>query len=87
MEDLLQERLARVRERIRNAAQACRRPQDAVRLIAVSKTMPAEIVQQAIEAGVTDLGENYIQEAKDKINSLARFSANWHFMVADTGQQ
>ena len=80
MEDILKERLARVEERIRNAAQACRRPTDAVRLIAVSKTMPAEIVQQAIEAGVTDLGENYIQEAKDKINSLARFSANWHFI-------
>jgi len=80
MEDVLHERLARVEERIRNAAQACRRPANAVRLIAVSKTMPAEIVQQAIEAGVTDLGENYIQEARDKINSLARFSANWHFI-------
>ena len=80
MEDVLQERLARVEERIRNAAQACRRPTDAVRLIAVSKTMPAEIVQQAIEAGVSDLGENYIQEAREKIDSLARFPVNWHFI-------
>jgi hypothetical protein len=80
MEDALQDRLARIKERIENAAQACGRPTDAVRLIAVSKTMPAEIVQQAIEAGVTDLGENYIQEARDKINSLARFPANWHFI-------
>ena len=80
MEDVLQERLARVKERIRNAAQACRRPANAVRLVAVSKTMTVGIVQQAIEAGVTDLGENYIQEARDKINSLARFRANWHFI-------
>ena len=80
MEDVLQERLARVEERIRNAAQACRRPADAVRLIAVSKTIPAEIVQQAIEAGVSDLGENYIQEAREKIDSLARFPVNWHFI-------
>ena len=80
MEDVLQERLARVEERIRNAAQACRRPTDAVRLIAVSKTIPAEIVQQAIEAGVSDLGENYIQEAREKIDSLARFPVNWHFI-------
>jgi pyridoxal phosphate enzyme (YggS family) len=80
MEEVLQDRLARVRERIRNAAQACHRPADAVRLIAVSKTMPAETVRQAIEAGVTDLGENYIQEARDKIISLARFPVNWHFI-------
>ena len=80
MEDILKERLARVEERIRNAAQACRRPADDVRLIAVSKTIPAEIVQQAIEAGVSDLGENYIQEAREKIDSLARFPVNWHFI-------
>ncbi|UCD83170.1 MAG: YggS family pyridoxal phosphate-dependent enzyme [Desulfobacterales bacterium] len=69
-----------VKERMRRAAEACRRPVESVRLIAVSKTMPAEVVREAIEAGVTDLGENYIQEAKDKINSLARFSVNWHFI-------
>ena len=80
MEDALQDRLARIKERIENAAQACGRPTDAVRLIAVSKTMPAEIVQQAIEAGVSDLGENYIQEAREKIDSLARFPVNWHFI-------
>ena len=42
--------------------------------------MPAEVVQEAIEAGVTDLGENYIQEARDKINRLARAPVNWHFI-------
>lgn len=42
--------------------------------------MPAEVVRQAIEAGVTDLGENYIQEAREKINSLSAYPVNWHFI-------
>ena len=53
---------------------------ETIRLVAVSKTMPAEVVRQAIEAGVTDLGENYIQEAREKIDSLATYSVNWHFI-------
>jgi len=42
--------------------------------------MSAEVVKEAIEAGVTDLGENYIQEAKDKINTLAAYPVTWHFI-------
>ena len=76
----MQDRLKRVRERIQKAALDCNRSADSIHLIAVSKTMPAEVVQEAIEAGVTDLGENYIQEARDKINRLARAPVNWHFI-------
>jgi len=42
--------------------------------------MPAEVVKAAIEAGVTDLGENYIQEARDKISALANSDVNWHYI-------
>ena len=76
----MKDRLERVKERIRQAAEANRRPVETIRLIAVSKTMPARVVQQAIEAGVNDLGENYIQEARDKIHSLTKFPVNWHFI-------
>jgi PLP dependent protein len=76
----LKDRLERVKERIRIAAEACRRPLEDIRLVAVSKTMPAEVVREAIEAGVTDLGENYIQEAREKIQSLAKYPVNWHFI-------
>ncbi len=69
-----------VNERIKKAADACQRPLAAIRLVAVSKTMPAAVVKEALEAGVTDLGENYIQEAKDKINELATYPATWHFI-------
>ena len=51
-----------------------------IHLVAVSKTMPAEVVQDAIEAGISDLGENYIQEAKEKINALAAYPVTWHFI-------
>ena len=63
----LQNRLANVNERIRQAAESCHRAPTSIRLVAVSKTISAEVVGAAIEAGVTDLGENYIQEARDKV--------------------
>ena len=66
--------------RIKKAADACNRPLDSIHLIAVSKTMPAEVVKEAIEAGVTDLGENYIQEARDKVITLATSDVNWHYI-------
>jgi len=53
---------------------------ESIRLVAVSKTVPAEVVKEAIEAGVADLGENYIQEAREKINILAMYPATWHFI-------
>ncbi len=80
MNDDLKNRLERVKERIKETADACKRPVASIRLVAVSKTMPAEVVGEAIEAGVTHLGENYIQEAKEKINTLATYPATWHFI-------
>ena len=80
MDPDLKNRLAQVKERIKKAAEACQRPPDAVRLVAVSKTKPADLVREAVEAGATDLGENYIQEARSKINALAACPVNWHFI-------
>jgi pyridoxal phosphate enzyme (YggS family) len=76
----LQNRLANVKERIRQAAESSNRAATSIRLVAVSKTISAEVVGAAIEAGVTDLGENYIQEARDKINTLITSPVNWHFI-------
>jgi len=72
--------LERVKARIKATAKACNRPVASIRLVAVSKTMPAEVIREAIEAGVTDLGENYIQEAKEKVHALATYPATWHFI-------
>lgn len=76
----MKDRLQRIHERIKRAADGCNRSSDSIKLIAVSKTKPAEVVREAIDAGVTDLGENYIQEAREKVNTLATAGVNWHFI-------
>jgi pyridoxal phosphate enzyme (YggS family) len=78
--DSIKDRLEKVNNRIQRAAEGCHRDPEAIRLVAVSKTVPASKVQEAIEAGVTTLGENYVQEARGKINSLISFPVSWHFI-------
>jgi len=74
--------LARVRERIARAAERASRSPDDVRLIAVSKTFPADVVTEAIRAGVTDLGENRVQEGAAKIPAVAAAGLHptWHLI-------
>jgi pyridoxal phosphate enzyme (YggS family) len=73
-------RLQDVRNRIQTAARACGRDPETIRLVAVSKTVPVNRVRQAIDAGVTILGENYVQEARTKFNDLATYPVSWHFI-------
>jgi pyridoxal phosphate enzyme (YggS family) len=76
---LIAENLKTVKDRIAQAAlRAGRNPQD-VQLVAVSKTVSAESIQQAIEAGVTIVGENYVQEARKKIGELGK-AVRWDFI-------
>lgn len=51
-----------------------------VKLLAVSKRHPVESIIAANEAGINDFGENYLQEALDKIQQLSSKSMNWHFI-------
>ena len=76
----LKDRLQQIHQRIDQAATRCKRSAGSIRLISVSKTMPADVVKEAIAAGVTDLGENYIQEAREKVNVLATSEVSWHFI-------
>ena len=77
--DEIRERVAAVRRRIEGAAQRSGRPVSAVTLVAVSKTMPVEAIREAVAAGATILGENRVQEARDKIEALAGAAA-WHLI-------
>jgi pyridoxal phosphate enzyme (YggS family) len=61
------------------ALKSNRRPEE-ITLVAVSKTHPAEIIREAIAAGVTDLGENRVQEAESKIPEVGRRAARWHLI-------
>ena len=70
--------LQTVHQRIRAACAAAGRPEGAVRLLAVSKTFPAEDVRQAHAAGQKAFGENYIQEGVDKIAALRDLPLEWH---------
>jgi PLP dependent protein len=72
----------RVRDRISKAALAAGRDPTSVTLIAVSKAQSAESIRSAATAGVTDFGENYLQEAIAKLDALAELRVRWHFIGA-----
>jgi PLP dependent protein len=78
--EVLKKRLSNVKERIKKAAINCGRDPDTIRLVAVSKTIPEDMVREAIKAGAYILGENYIQEAGNKINALSAYPVSWHFI-------
>ena len=71
--------LADVRRRIEAAAARAGRPAGAVILVGVSKTMPAARLREAIDAGLRDLGENKVQEARDKAPIVGP-GARWHLV-------
>jgi PLP dependent protein len=75
----IRERLKRVRDRIEVAAVRSGRSASAVTLVAVSKTMPAVVVREAVAAGVRILGENRVQEAREKI-ALVPGVTEWHLI-------
>jgi hypothetical protein len=71
-----------VRSRIRRAAEAAGRNPAAITLVAVTKAQTAETIRLAATAGVTDFGENYLQEASAKMDRLADLALRWHFIGA-----
>lgn len=78
------EALKRVREKVNRAAVQAGRSSDNIKLVAVSKTVALEIICEAVRAGVSILGENRVQEAKDKISKfrelLPEGKVEWHFI-------
>jgi len=75
----VRENFLRVMERIEKAACRVGREPNEIKLVAVSKTVETDRIKEAIEAGVTILGENYVQEAQKKIEEIGRPVA-WHFI-------
>ena len=72
--------LQAVRHAIRQAAQTAQRNAADITLLAVSKTFPASAVREAYAAGQRKFGENYVQEALDKISDLRELQIEWHFI-------
>jgi PLP dependent protein len=77
---LIAANLVAIEERIRAACRRVGRDAAGVRLVAVSKTVAPEPIREAVMAGVTILGENYVQEARRKMDQLQDLSISWHFI-------
>jgi pyridoxal phosphate enzyme (YggS family) len=80
MAEEIRDRLGRVRERIDRAARRAGRKAEEVSLIAVSKTIDPPAIQQAVDAGIRDLGENRVQEGAEKISQVTGEGLRWHLI-------
>lgn len=78
--EYLQVNWEKVQERIVRAAAKSGRKSSSIKLVAVTKTISPQVVQQIIELGATDLGENRVQEAQKKISLLGKKNINWHLI-------
>lgn len=76
----LEEALPEVRALIARAAEASGRGEESVRLVAVTKAHPLEAVEAALAAGLTDLGENRVEELEAKVQVFGASAATWHMI-------
>jgi PLP dependent protein len=74
----IKENVADVRRRIAAAAERSNRSPDEIRIVAVTKTVPPEQIAEALAAGLTDCGENRVQDALLKVAAFPR--VNWHLI-------
>lgn len=72
--------ISSIQRRLQQAASDADRTPNEVLLLAVSKTRTSAQITQALEAGLTNFGENYLQEALEKIDSLSAAELDWHFI-------
>ena len=77
----IKDNIAAIQSQISQACKLSNRQTNDVTLLAVSKTKPNELIEQAYEAGQRDFGESYVQESIEKITQLSKLSdICWHFI-------
>lgn len=76
---MIQENISSVRENIRRACERSGRPAEDVTLIAVSKTKPVSMIEEALQTGILDYGENKVQEIVEKYPKLPG-NLRWHMI-------
>ena len=76
---MIQEQIKRVRENINQACMRSGRNPEDVTLIAVSKTKPVSMIEEALQSGILDYGENKVQEIVDKYEKLPK-DIRWHMI-------
>ncbi len=72
--------IAQLHRRVRLASEKIQRRPEEITVLAVSKTRPARDIREAHQCGLNQFGENYIQEALEKITALSDLSLSWHFI-------
>ena len=77
---MIVQNLTEVKKRMEQACQRCGRQMSEVTLVAVSKTKPLEMIQEAYQAGMREFGENKPQELRDKAKQLNDVHINWHMI-------
>lgn len=75
----IEQNIISVREKVRNAAKKVNRNPENIHLVAVTKNVSSEIIQKAVDAGISILGENRVQEASSKINRV-NGKVDWHMI-------
>ena len=78
----IEKNLNHIRAQIIESARECERDPDSILLVAVSKRKPASDIRHARQLGQKDFGENYLQEAQQKIQELKDLDIIWHFIGA-----
>lgn len=76
----LQGRIHLIKDSIAAASKRAGRRESDITLVAVSKTHPADLIKEAIQLGITEFGENRVQEAESKISEIGRKSLRWHLI-------
>jgi PLP dependent protein len=76
----IRENLLRLTELIAGAAGRAGRRAEEITLVGVSKTHPAEVIQEAFDAGLRHFGENRVQEWEGKRGAIASLAATWHLV-------
>jgi PLP dependent protein len=74
------ENFRKIQDLLAQSAAAAGRSADSVRLLAVTKSQPADRILEAVSAGQREFGENFVQEALRKMDELARDDLIWHFI-------
>ncbi|MGB9807137.1 MAG: YggS family pyridoxal phosphate-dependent enzyme [Thermosulfidibacteraceae bacterium] len=79
-EEELVKNISSVLERINRACERAKRDPRSVKLVAVTKTVSPEIIEVSLHHGITDIGENRVQEAKEKYKKLSDYPIKWHMI-------
>ncbi|MHC1742145.1 MAG: YggS family pyridoxal phosphate-dependent enzyme [Syntrophobacteraceae bacterium] len=74
------ENVARVTEQTHAACRRCGRDPSSVTLVGVTKTVPVEMIREGVLAGISTIGENYVQEMCGKVEPLSDLDISWHFI-------